>query len=329
MDSGKLRKVMILGLAVYTVLILFFLFMGFNRANLVKYPEFRYNLIPDGISLHFPQGRNLTSFFDLGNFAAFIPFGIMIPLLYRCTFVRFISLFILSITALEVLQMLSRLGSFDSNDIILNTLGAAVGFLAQRLVRQDRNKISGIRKIIALALILSAGTFILIGGTNYYLDKAEGKVIALNELPLKEGSVVWDDNLSGFEVAHVKVGPRMNMYSSQNARTNEFTYLLEGNYKTITGYIAIPHNVTTRVDITFSADGATIYTLGFSENTADEHRFAPFQIPLARANELTIKINNDNSDSNAHVVMWDVAVAEVNKGKKIINGMKGRLESLF
>lgn len=117
-------------------------------------------------------------FFELGNFVAFIPFGIVIPLLFRCHFIRFITLFILSITILEILQMLSRLGSFDIDDIIINTLGAAVGFWSQRLVRRDRDKFKGICRIILTAIVLSIGVIAIVGGINNYLDNGGGEVAA-------------------------------------------------------------------------------------------------------------------------------------------------------
>ena len=72
-------------------------------------------------------------FVGFGNVAAFIPFGILIPLLYRTSFVRFMILFILSILVLETIQALTFLGSFDMNDVIQNSTGAAIGFGAYKL----------------------------------------------------------------------------------------------------------------------------------------------------------------------------------------------------
>lgn len=106
MYQGKLRKITIILLALYTVLTFYFLYIGFNRAAFLQDSSMRYSLIPEGIPLHFPMGRSFQLwFFELGNFIAFIPFGIVIPLLFRCSFIRFITLFILSITILEILQM--------------------------------------------------------------------------------------------------------------------------------------------------------------------------------------------------------------------------------
>lgn len=66
----------------------------------------------------------------------FIPIGIFLPLLnkkylkvFRLTMVT-----IMLITAVELTQMLTRVGSFDIDDIILNTFGALLGLLMTRLV---------------------------------------------------------------------------------------------------------------------------------------------------------------------------------------------------
>ncbi len=109
--------------------------------------------------------------------------------------------------------MLSRLGSFDIDDIIINTLGAAVGFWSQRLVRRDRDKFKGICRIILTAIVLSIGVIAIVGGINNYLDNGGGEVAALNELTLKDGSVLWDETLLSFTSVGKKVEPQINVYS--------------------------------------------------------------------------------------------------------------------
>lgn len=334
MYQGKLRKITIILLALYTVLTLYFLYIGFNRTSFLQDSSMRYSLIPEGIPLHFPMGRDFQIwFFELGNFVAFIPFGIVIPLLFRCNFIRFITLFILSITILEILQMLSRLGSFDIDDIIINVLGAAVGFWAQRLVHRDRDKFKGICRIILTAFVLSIGVTAIVGGINNYLETGSGEVVALNELTLKDGSVLWDETLSSFTAVRKKVEPRINMYSRKNTRTNEFTYLLNGKYTKMAGYVAIPDDVINTAskgisDIIFIADGTEIYSLGLSAKSG-ENQLTSFQIPLNGANELTIKLINDDPNPITNVMMWDITLTEVNTGQKIINSIKEKLRSLF
>ncbi|GAA3411638.1 VanZ family protein [Paenibacillus hodogayensis] len=333
MYQGKLRKITLILLALYTILTFYFMYIGFNRASFLQNASMRYSLIPEGIPLHFPMGKDFRLwFFELGNFVAFIPFGMVIPLLYRCQFIRFITLFVLSITILEIVQMLSRLGSFDIDDIIINTLGAAVGFWAQRLVRRDRDKCKGIYRIVLTAIVLSIGVIAIVGGINDYLEKGGGEVVALNELALKDGSVLWDETLLSFTSTRKKVEPQINVYSRKNTRTNEFTYLLNGKYTRIAGNAAIPDDVINsasneRSDIMFIADGNEIYSLGLSANS--ESNQLTFQIPLNGANELTIKLRNDDPNPTTNVVMWDITLTEVNKGQMIINRIKEKARSLF
>lgn len=73
-----------------------------------------------------------------GNLIAFIPFGIFIPLLYRISFIRFITMFFLAIMVMETMQALSFLGSFDINDALLNSLGVAIGFGAYNNINSFR-----------------------------------------------------------------------------------------------------------------------------------------------------------------------------------------------
>lgn len=133
----KQHKLIFSLLVIYTALILFFLFFSFGRPDAATVnQEYRFDLIPRRIYLMFPTFSDLEYFrrwfFNIGNFVGFIPFGILIPILYRCHFFRFISLFFLSILTIETVQMLTFLGSFDINDAMVNTLGAAVGFCAYK-----------------------------------------------------------------------------------------------------------------------------------------------------------------------------------------------------
>jgi glycopeptide antibiotics resistance protein len=67
----------------------------------------------------------------LGNIAAFMPFGFMLPLLsvkYR-SFIYVALLGILFSLAVEGLQMLMKVGIFDVDDILLNGLGVILGYI--------------------------------------------------------------------------------------------------------------------------------------------------------------------------------------------------------
>ncbi|GKU80558.1 hypothetical protein L3i20_v249550 [Paenibacillus sp. L3-i20] len=329
--QGNLRKITFLFLALYTILIVYFMYVGFGREG---FSSSIGNFTPGYIPLSLPtEGFNQFWLFEFGNFAAFLPFGLIIPLLYRINFVRFISLFILSITFLETMQMLSRLGIFDIDDIIVNTLGAAVGFTAQRFVRHDRNKGKGILKIALAACILSLGVIVIVDGANEYFEHGGGKVVALNELSSRDSSVLWDEELSSFEVAGEKIVPVMNRYSSKNSRMNEFTYELNGNYNKIAFYGAIPDEVVKegsngKSNIAISIDDKQVHA---SDMEANRDRSQPehFVVDVNGANKVTIKITNDDPNPDTNVVMWDVALTELNAGQTLMSRLKDKWQSFF
>lgn len=70
----------------------------------------------------------------LGNTLLFIPAGAMIPALWPKTrpLFRFLPLCVCIIFPIEVLQLLTLLGSLDIDDLILNVLGMLAGFLLFR-----------------------------------------------------------------------------------------------------------------------------------------------------------------------------------------------------
>lgn len=69
-----------------------------------------------------------------GNVLLFAPFGWLLPALFRPLrqLRRFLAVFAGSITAVELLQLLLRVGFCDVDDLLLNFLGASLGFLIWR-----------------------------------------------------------------------------------------------------------------------------------------------------------------------------------------------------
>ncbi|MBP1994902.1 VanZ family protein [Paenibacillus eucommiae] len=71
-----------------------------------------------------------------GNVILFIPLGLFLPLLNKL-YIRalpFLTFIILLLLAIELTQMLSRVGSFDIDDIILNTFGAVIGLCFTKII---------------------------------------------------------------------------------------------------------------------------------------------------------------------------------------------------
>lgn len=72
----------------------------------------------------------------LGNILIFIPLGIFLPILfkkYKTLTQVFVSSMIISFT-IEALQFSLQIGQFDIDDVILNTVGSAVGYLIIKLL---------------------------------------------------------------------------------------------------------------------------------------------------------------------------------------------------
>ena len=84
-----------------------------------------------------------------GNVIGFLPFGFILPVIFRrmnSGFLICISGFILSLTV-EVIQLVTKVGCFDVDDMILNTLGAALGYVLFLICNHIRRKFHYGKKI--------------------------------------------------------------------------------------------------------------------------------------------------------------------------------------
>lgn len=102
---------------------------------------FRVNLIPIVNLMDYDSKRDLLINL-IGNFAMFIPTGVMTPLIYRKidSFWKVtLTGFLLSLS-IEIIQLPFAVRASDVNDLILNTLGCMVGYGIYALVRKIRNR---------------------------------------------------------------------------------------------------------------------------------------------------------------------------------------------
>lgn len=134
------RKYLSILLGLYLVIVVYFMLFGFGRPNVVGLQEYRYSLIPRRIPLWFPNQFSIDILkiwvFSLGNLLAFIPFGILVPKLFNqhfTSYFKLITLFVSFILCMEIVQLVTYLGSFDTEDIIINTIGATIGFCAYKI----------------------------------------------------------------------------------------------------------------------------------------------------------------------------------------------------
>ncbi|SDF39330.1 VanZ like family protein [Fontibacillus panacisegetis] len=123
-----IKNVAILGLIGYTFLLAYWMIWGFGRE---PRSDYMYNIIPFSTISHFLQMDRLSGakIINLaGNIGVFVPFGILIPLILKRGLIRSWILFLSGILILETTQLLTRRGSFDVDDFILNSVGFLIGY---------------------------------------------------------------------------------------------------------------------------------------------------------------------------------------------------------
>lgn len=151
MKKNRHRKHGLVLLVLYLVLLTYFLFfaeaMGRNPDARTDYA---YNLVPFREIRRFIVYRDILGykavFLNLvGNVAAFMPFGFILPEVwdqlnrwYTITLLGFI--FSLCI---ETAQLVGRVGSFDVDDLLLNTVGALIGYFVFVIAKGVWNRYRG------------------------------------------------------------------------------------------------------------------------------------------------------------------------------------------
>lgn len=144
MESNELNKkdAIMYALFVIYIIVLF-------KITIFRYPNMIYNFL-DGYSY---GARNLnTNIFEtidryftfmsnggfliglsnlLGNVILFIPLGFMVPVLFpkMDNIIKIVLLAIVLSCSIEVFQYIFSIGATDVDDVILNTIGAIVGYL--------------------------------------------------------------------------------------------------------------------------------------------------------------------------------------------------------
>lgn len=141
-----LRIVAILLFLAYLLLLAYLLFFSsaYGRTEEMGY---RYNLKPfleiaRGIRYIDQVGYSYVLMNIGGNIAAFMPFGWLVPLISlrrQNTGKILFQTFLLSLSA-ETIQLVTRTGAFDVDDLILNTLGGILGYWCYYLLFGRRRK---------------------------------------------------------------------------------------------------------------------------------------------------------------------------------------------
>ena len=119
----------------YIAFLLYFLIFSDWYGRTGGMSEYHYNLVLFKEIQRFWNHRDMLGWVAyanlFGNVLIFIPFGFFMPMAsrYRNFFLTFVYSFGLSLLV-EIFQLITKVGSFDVDDIFLNTCGGILGFIA-------------------------------------------------------------------------------------------------------------------------------------------------------------------------------------------------------
>lgn len=134
----------------YLLALIYFLFFAESYGRAMQNREYAYNLQPFLEIRRFWRYREQLGVFAVfanlaGNVIGFIPFGMILPVIRprTGTFFRILLLSLEFSLCVETIQLIFKVGSFDVDDLMLNTLGGVTGYLLFWVCNKIRRKIYG------------------------------------------------------------------------------------------------------------------------------------------------------------------------------------------
>ena len=138
MSAAKRRQYRRLGkilIVFYIGFVFYFLLISEIYGRTGEMKDYHYNLVLFREIMRFWNYRDQLGIFSVfanlaGNILIFIPFGFFMPVAseHRNFFVTVMDTFLLSLI-IEVIQLLTKVGCFDVDDLLLNTIGGVVGYI--------------------------------------------------------------------------------------------------------------------------------------------------------------------------------------------------------
>ena len=139
----RIRRIGRLLMALYLLIVVYFMFFAENLGRNIISEEYRYNLTPLKEIKRFKGMLNGDMWYQAvinlaGNVICFVPIGLVLPLT-GYYWKHFHRVFVFTITfslVIEFTQLICKVGSFDVDDIILNTIGGVVGYIIYKISRK-------------------------------------------------------------------------------------------------------------------------------------------------------------------------------------------------
>lgn len=300
----------------YFAMLLFFLFVGFDRSGRAARGGYFYNLSLEPIAPFRFDGllHNPFMLFQLGNYLAFIPCGLLLPVLVRWGFFRLTGAFVVGMLLAETAQMLTRLGSFDINDVVLNTLGYLTGYLAWAVGRKFCGAAFGFKRATytALSALLLVGVILTAPSAAGRLVQGytEGMTIGLERLQPSETSIRWKE----VPAAELPDSPAVDeaqtfkLYAWPGAGTETLTYELDGGYIRFQAYGTVQGG--TGGGIRFILDGEPMYEFAYAGDNGDIFDTEKVEFDVRGAKRLTLELTRPSDGSEGQVLLWGAELVE-------------------
>lgn len=141
-----ISNILTLAFVGYMVLLIYFLFFSEEYGRTTHYTDYQYNLtlfreLSRYIKYRDVVGIDYFLINVVGNVVVFMPFGFFVPSLEkkrRRLFFDFLKItvlgFLFSLTV-ETVQLVTKVGCFDVDDLMLNTVGVALGYICYAVCR--------------------------------------------------------------------------------------------------------------------------------------------------------------------------------------------------
>lgn len=138
MNTKNRKRVRVIGkilFVLYVIFIIYFLLFSDWYGRTGEMQEYHYNLVLFREIKRFWEYRDQVGMFAMftnlfGNVLIFMPFGFFMPMAsrYRSFFSTLFYSFGLSL-CVETFQLVTKVGSFDVDDLLLNTIGGVLGYI--------------------------------------------------------------------------------------------------------------------------------------------------------------------------------------------------------
>ena len=124
----------------------------------------------------------------LGNIAIFIPFGLLLPIVQKDKSKKIILYGLITSALIEIIQYVFALGSSDIDDLMLNTLGAVIGYLLYKIIHK-KARADTLTAISIIVLVTVLGGFAL---GILFINHTELFMLSSKEIVVENKNLVQD-----------------------------------------------------------------------------------------------------------------------------------------